>query len=79
MWTENSAYAHLGAKHEASFETEADVGGADCTETESELLLGRVKGQGQRNTPMAPRPHLMNSTLGMPISYKETMQEQAVN
>ena len=33
---ENSAYAHLGTEHEASFETEVNVGGADCMESESE-------------------------------------------
>ena len=41
---ENSAYAHLGAEHEASFETKVNVGGADCTKTESEPLLGCVEG-----------------------------------
>ena len=34
----NSAYAHLGAEYEASFETEGDVGSADCTKTKSEPL-----------------------------------------
>ena len=48
MRAENSAYAHLGAEREASFETEVDVGGADCMETESEPLL-RVR-EGIRTT-----------------------------
>ena len=48
MRAENGAYAHLGAEREASFETEVDVGGADCMETESEPLL-RVR-EGIRTT-----------------------------
>ena len=41
-----------GAERKASFETEVDVGGINCTETESELPLGWMEGQGQQNTPM---------------------------
>ena len=33
-------YAHLGAKREASFETEVDVRGVNCMETKSAAFLG---------------------------------------
>ena len=40
LQTENSTYTHLGDEREASFETEVDVRGANCTETKSAAFLG---------------------------------------